>query len=101
MLDGKYEIIMKTPMGTKKGTVILRVDGDTIRGRLDIMGNSIMLENGTVNGNSFTFRGELKIPMGKVAFLVEGSIDGDRLTAITKTKKGNMSITGKRIIDTN
>jgi hypothetical protein len=101
MLNGKYDIIMKTPMRTMRGTVILQVDGDSISGRLDFMGNSTRIENGTVNGNSFTFRGELKTPMGRVAYLVEGSVEGDKLTAIAKTKKYNMPITGKRIIDSN
>lgn len=46
MVDGKYDIIMKPPMRPKKGTLIPHVNGNGISGRLDVLGNSNMFENG-------------------------------------------------------
>ena len=96
MIEGKYDIIMKTPMGAKKGAVILHVNGDSLSGYLDVLGNRNKFENGTVNGDSCMFSGELKTAVGKVAYVVEGCVDGDTLTAVSKTKKGDMQITGTR-----
>lgn len=99
MIDGKYDIIMKTPMGAKKGTAILHVNGNSVSGCLDVLGNSNTFENGTVNRDSCTFSGELKTAMGKIAYVVEGNVDGDTLTGTSKTKKGDFKITGKRIAE--
>ena len=97
MIDGKYNIIMKTPMGLKKGNVTLNAEGNSISGSLEILGKINTFENGTTDGKQCTFSGNLQTAMGKIAYVVEGTVEGDTLTAISKTKKGDMQITGSRI----
>jgi hypothetical protein len=97
MIDGTYAIVMQTPMGLKKGRAILHQHGNRVSGRLALLDKSNTFENGTVNGNQYVFSGELKTAIGKVAYTVEGSIEGDGLNAVAKTVKGNLVITGTSI----
>ena len=38
MVDGKYSIVMQTPMGPVNGTLTLKTDGERLSGILEAMG---------------------------------------------------------------
>lgn len=87
MIDGTYAIVMQTPMGPKKGRAVLHRRGNRVTGRLYILGKNNTFENGIVNGNHCAFSGELKTAIGKVAYTVEGSIEGDVVITGTRIQK--------------
>lgn len=96
MVDGTYSVVLKTPMGAKKGDLVLKTEGNMLTGSMIVMGKENPIVAGTVNGDSFTFTGELKTAVGKVPFECSGSVTGDEITGTAKTKKGNLAMTGKR-----
>lgn len=96
MVSGTYNVMLKTPMGVKKGQLILSADGEVLTGSLVALGSENPIENGIANGDNFTFSGELKTAMGKTAFDCNGTVDGDAITGSVKTKKGTLALTGKR-----
>lgn len=96
MIDGTYNVMLKTPMGVKKGELVFSTQGSELIGKLVVMGNDNPFVTGSVNGNQFAFTGEIKTAMGKVSYECTGSVDGDSLEGVAKTKKGNMSLSGKR-----
>ena len=96
MVEGKYSITMKTPLGVQKGVVTLNVNGDSLSGVFKALGTANNFNDGKVSGNNFTFSGRLRTMIGSISYVVEGAIDGDNITAVAKTSKGNFQITGKR-----
>lgn len=96
MVDGTYNVMLKTPMGVKKGQLILASDGEALTGKLIALGEENCFTNGSTSGDSFTFSGELKTAMGKVAYECAGSVDDNAISGSVKTKKGTLALTGKR-----
>ena len=50
MVDGTYDLILKTPMGTKKGELILNVLDGLLSGAIIIKGVENFFDGGAVNG---------------------------------------------------
>lgn len=50
MVDGKYSIVMQTPMGPVNGTLTLKTDGERLSGILEAMGGRHPFTGGTVRG---------------------------------------------------
>ena len=96
MIDGTYNIMLKTPMGVKKGELVFVTDGTALRGAIVVKGVDNPFTSGSVNGDEFTFSGELQSSVGKLVYECSGSVDGDKLTATANAKKGNIKITGSR-----
>ena len=94
MINGTYEVKMKTPMGLKKGELVLNQYGNVLTGTMVILGKETPIENGETDGEHIRFSGELKTPVGKVAFDCVGTIKDGALNAEAKTKKGNFILTG-------
>lgn len=64
MIDGTYSVMLKTPMGVKKGEIIFSAEGSSLTGKLIVMGNENQFETGSVDGDRFTFTVEIKTSMG-------------------------------------
>lgn len=98
MLDGTYEIVAKTPMGDKSGTLTLQSSGEALSAHISVPGLGKYDADGTANDDRFAFSGQMKIfLMGKVSYDITGSVDGDALKATCKTSKGSLNITGTRV----
>lgn len=98
MLEGKYQVILKTPMGAKKGELLLKNENSVLTGSMTALGKTNALTPGTTDGECFQFSGELQTAVGKLAYDCSGKVEGDVITGSAKTKKGSMAMSGKRII---
>ena len=96
MVSGTYESMMKTPMGVKKGLMILHADGEKLSGTFVIKGKENPFSDGAVSGNHFNFGGELMSSVGKMVYTCEGDVAGDEVTAKAVAKRGTLTISGKR-----
>ena len=96
MIDGKYKISMKTPMGVKDGFLTFKTAGNDLSGVLEILGKENPFEGGTVDGNNLKFSGTFQSIMGKTPYDGEGTIDGDAIQGVSHTKMGDMPLTGTR-----
>ena len=96
MIDGTYSLILKTPMGARKGELILHTDGGALTGAIVVKGKESPIESGTADGERFAFTGALDTAMGRMDFAASGIVAGDALTGEAKTKKGIMKMNGKR-----
>lgn len=97
MLDGSYDIQMRTLLGIRRGCLTLHTDGDYIQGTLEILGSQNMIATGTVAGDSFHFFGNMKTAFGIVPYEAQGRLQKDALTILAQTSKGDFEITGARI----
>lgn len=96
MVDGSYQVMLKTPMGVKKGELILQSAEGILSGAMIVMGKENQIGSGKTDGSAFSFSGEIKTAVGKLPYECTGNVTGDELTGIAKTPKGNLSLSGKR-----
>lgn len=69
MLEGKYNIKMKTPIGDQKGSITFELKDSKLIGTLEIMGRSNSFE-GIAEGDNFNFGGETSSPIGNVRIYI-------------------------------
>jgi len=84
VVEGTYEIVASTPIGKLEGKLRLHTDGALLSGNIESkMGNG-EFSGGTVSGNSFSWSGTVKTPMGKLKLEGAGSIEGDTISGKVK-----------------
>ena len=96
MITGTYEVSLKTPMGAKKGVLVLDETDGVVTGKMVVMGKENSIDPGHSDGNNFTFSGKLKTAMGVVPYTCEASVSGNAISGTVKTKKGDMALNGIR-----
>ncbi|MDL2318996.1 hypothetical protein LJC74_08005 [Eubacteriales bacterium OttesenSCG-928-A19] len=96
MVGGVYQVAMITTMGKKRGTLTLHADDGVLSGRLFIMGVENRIESGHVDAEHCIFSGCMQTQTGEVRYTIDCNIDGDQLTGVAKTSKGDMRFTGLR-----
>ncbi len=98
MIDGTYTVGAKTPLGKKGGQLVLVTEGDACHADLTIAGKTKRLE-GTISGEDVTFTGSvhLPFPIGNQDFVLTGTVKGDELTGVCRTKKFKFDVSGTRV----
>ncbi len=98
MLDGTYEVKARTPLGKKRGTVVLTSNGNVCDAELHIGKKSKQLQ-GVFDGEFVMFEGSVKMPrpFGKVEYQLVGTVEGDVLFGILSTKKFKFEVNGSRV----
>jgi len=94
--DGTWKTVMNTPMGAQNGTMQLATDGGKLTGTLSGPQGEIQLKDGTVDGNSLTFKADITSPMA-MTLEFSATVDGDAISGSVKLGAfGNASFTGTR-----
>lgn len=97
MIDGIYNVSLKTPFGALKAVVELQAKDDgSCFGKVKCMGKEAEFDDGTVDGDTFKFAAVMPTPLGKMDFKLDGKIDGDVFYAETDSKLGHIIIQGNR-----
>jgi hypothetical protein len=95
-LDGSYDCVTKSPMGDQKSVFTVHTNGDTFTGQNAGMMGSLDVEDGKVDGNTLTWKMNMKVPM-PMTLTCTATIDGDTLTGtINAGAFGSMPMTGTR-----
>ncbi len=80
----------------QQGTFDLHADGDTLTGHIKVMAIEADIQDGTLNGSSFTGIVEADGPVGHVKAKLSGTVDGDSLTGTLKVGIMKTKLTGTR-----
>ena len=99
MVDGTYFIEVDTPLGRKTGTAVLVSHGEVLEAKVEAPIIGKQEATGSVNGNSFSASGAVKIPLkGELHYTIEGEVGDDEVVvAMLKTSKGDFTIFGARM----
>jgi len=101
MIDGKWKVWADTPLGRQESILDLKCEADGIlRGTVsnEKTGSVVELKKGRWEGESFSFRAQMELPpLGKLAFVWEGTVDGDKVSGINKVVMGKTPYQGERI----
>lgn len=93
VLKNDYDVFISTPMGDMPGKVVLNIDGTKLSGTIAFMKNDNIFTGGTIDTDgNVSFHGDLKTPMGKMPYIITGSLKNGIINAIAKTKMGDLSI---------
>ena len=94
--DGTWSTVMNTPMGAQNGTMTLATDGGSLSGKLSGPQGDIDLTDGTVDGNSLTWKADITSPMA-MTLEFSATVDGDEISGDVKLgAMGNATFTGTR-----
>jgi len=94
--DGTWNTVMNTPMGAQNGTMQLATSGSTLTGKLSGPQGDIELQDGTVDGNSLTWKADITSPMA-MTLEFSATVDGDEIKGDVKLGAfGNATFTGTR-----
>ena len=94
--NNTYDVVISTPMGDMDGSVVLVIDGTSLSGKITFMKKENEFSGGTIDENgNVSFKGDLKTPIGKMAYTITGTVAGGKVEAVAKTKMGDLKIRSK------
>jgi hypothetical protein len=95
MVQGKWNITIKTPMGDKSGVLDLRTDGTALTGSLSSDEYQAAISDGKVDGNKLSWSAKITKPM-RMSFRFTATVDADRISGAAKHLLGKATFTGTR-----
>ncbi len=92
---GKWNIVLKSPVGDHAGVLDFTLDGANLSGTLSNDEHRIAFSGGKIDGNILKWSAELKKPMA-LKFKFTATIDGDRISGTAHHWLGSATFTGTR-----
>ena len=96
-VDGIYLVHINTPLGPQAITAVLKSQGTTLSGSVSGMNRTVPIQNGTTQGNHFSFSGSIDTMLGRISAEIDGTADGKTIQASAKTKLGTIPVAGKAV----
>ncbi len=96
-IDGKWRCVTRTPMGEQQSVMELQRSGDSVTGISRTGLGTIVITEGRICGNVFTWEMELKVPFS-MTLKGEATVEGDSMTGtIAAGLFGKSALTGQRL----
>ena len=95
MVQGKWNITIKTPMGDQSGVLDLRTDGTVLTGSLFNAEYQVAISDGKVDGNKLSWSAKITKPM-RMSFKFTATVEADRISGAAKHLLGKATFTGTR-----
>ena len=80
-VDGKWEIVINSPLGAQKAMLEIATDGVVLTGTQQAAQGSGPLENGKVDGSNVSWSAKITSPM-PLTLDFSGTVEGDKLSEI-------------------
>lgn len=95
MVQGKWNITMKTPVGDKAGVLELKTEGTTLTGSLSDADHYAEISDGKVAGNQLSWSAKITKPM-RMNLKFTAIVEADRISGAAKHLLGKATFTGTR-----
>jgi hypothetical protein len=95
MVQGKWNITIKTPVGDKSGVLELKTEGTRLTGSLSDAEHFAAISDGTVEGNRLSWSAKITKPM-RMSFKFTATVEADRISGAAKHLLGKATFTGTR-----
>ena len=82
-VDGKWNLVIKTPMGEQTGVLTLKQEGDALTGDMTGPSGSAPIENGKVEGEKLMWHAKVTSPM-PITLEFEGLEEGGNIAGNVK-----------------
>ena len=96
MVQGKWHITIKTPMGDKSGVLDLTVSGETLTGSLSDAEYHVAISDGHVEGNKLSWKAKITKPM-RLSFKFSAIVEQDRISGDARHLLGSATFSGTRV----
>jgi hypothetical protein len=96
MVQGKWHITIKTPMGDKSGVLELQVSGKTLTGSLSDAEHHVAISDGRVEGNKLSWKAKITKPM-RLSFKFSAIVEQDRISGDARHLLGSATFSGTRV----
>jgi hypothetical protein len=94
--DGTWNTTINSPMGAQNGSMTLATDGGTLTGKLTGAQGELEIEDGTVDGDTLTWKASMTSPM-PMTLEFTATVNGDEINGEVKLGAfGNATLTGTR-----
>ena len=93
-IDGKWNLVIKTPMGEQTGVLTLKQEGDALTGEMVGNAGNVAVEDGRVEGDKLLWSVNVTSPM-PVKLEFDGALEGADLNGSVKLGAfGSSTFTG-------
>ncbi|MGE0408786.1 MAG: hypothetical protein AB7P23_05935 [Amphiplicatus sp.] len=82
-VDGKWNLVIKTPMGEQTGVLTLKEDGGKLVGDMSGATGKVQIENGRVENGRLKWTAKVTSPM-PITLDFDGALDGGDLSGNVK-----------------
>jgi hypothetical protein len=96
MVDGKWNVTIKTPAGDQSGVLELQTEGTTLTGSMSGPDHFAEINDGKVNGNQLSWSAKITKPM-RLSLKFTATVEADRMSGAAKYLLGKATFTGTRI----
>ena len=96
MVQGKWKITIKTPMGDKSGVLELFVTGKTLSGSLSDADHHVAISDGKIEGNKLSWQAKISKPM-RLRFKFTATVEEDRISGAARHMLGTATFSGTRV----
>jgi hypothetical protein len=96
VVQGKWNITIKTPMGDKSGVLDLTVSGKTLTGSLSDADHHVAISDGRVEGNKLSWKAKITKPM-RLSFKFSAIVEQDRISGDARHLLGSATFSGTRV----
>ena len=96
MVQGKWNITIKTPMGDRSGVLELLVSGKTLTGSLSDAEHHVAISDGKIEGNRLSWRAKITKPM-HLSFKFTAIVEEDRISGAARHMLGSATFSGTRV----
>lgn len=94
--DGKWNLVMSTPLGERKVTLDLKEAGGALTGKMtNAEGNATNIYEGKASGNSLSWKADITNPM-PLTLSFTGNVDGAKISGNVSAAVGSWTFTGAR-----
>jgi hypothetical protein len=95
MIEGKWNIVLKTPMGERRGVLELATAGATLTGSMTDGEHVAVISDGRVDGNRLSWSAKLTKPM-RMSLKINAQVDQDRISGSARHLFGSATFSGER-----
>jgi hypothetical protein len=95
MVQGKWNIVLNTPMGERRGVLALETAGTTLTGSMSDGEHVAVISDGRVDGNRLSWSAKLTKPM-RMSLKITAQVDDDRISGSARHLFGSATFTGVR-----
>ena len=93
----KFQIELRSPMGLKKGNIMLNVLNEAVEATLECLGNRHILSGTLDKSGKLLCKGILKTPIGEEPFEIEANIAGNHFDGLFRRKNQSYEICGDKL----
>jgi len=95
MVQGKWNITIKTPMGERAGVLDLKTEGTSLTGSMSDADHFAAILDGKVRGNQLSWSAKITKPM-RMSLKFTAIVEADRISGAAKHLLGKATFTGTR-----